>query len=91
MKKILLMLFTVLMAVTNVGWMQAADTKPEIFTDLDAAVTGKPIVFNVGTAKGTSKATNVRVKISLTDSKACRTKCSGTEVFPRWQMEYLAC
>ena len=40
------MLFTVLMAVTNVGWMQAADTKPEIFTDLDAAVTGKPIVFN---------------------------------------------
>lgn len=75
------MLFTVLMAVTNVGWMQAADTKPEIFTDLDAAVTGKPIVFNVGTAKGTSKATNVRVKISLTDSKPAELSALGLKYF----------
>lgn len=75
------MLFTVLMAVTNVGWMQAADTKPEIFTDLDATVTGRPIVFNVGTAKGTSKATNVRVKISLTGSNPAELSALGLKYF----------
>ncbi len=75
------MLFAVLMAVTNVGWIQAADTNPEIFTDLDAAVTNKPIVFNVGTAKGTSKATNVRVKISLTDSNPAELSALGLKYF----------
>ena len=60
------MLFAVLIAVTSMGWIHAADVQPVIFSDLGTAVTNKPIVFNVGTAKGTMNATNVRVKISLT-------------------------
>lgn len=72
------------MAVTSVGWVHAADkvVDPAIFTDLGEAVVGKPIVFNVGTAKGTSTATNVRVKISLTgDNNPATLKDMGLMYF----------
>lgn len=84
MKKRLLMLLSLFMAVTSVGWVHAADkvVDPAIFTDLGEAVVGKPIVFNVGTAKGTSKAANVRVKISLTgESNPAKLKAMGLMYF----------
>ena len=64
MKRRLLMLLSVFMTITSVGWMQAADGGPTITTDLTVAQKGRAIVFGITTTKG--NAGDVTVRASLT-------------------------
>lgn len=66
MKKRLLMLLSLFMAVTSVGWVHAQDaTTGSITSEITTAQKDKPIVFGITTKKG-NVADNTMVRVSLT-------------------------
>lgn len=66
MKKRLLMLLSLFMAVTSVGWVHAQSvTTGSITSEITTAQKDKPIVFGITTKKG-NVADNTMVRVSLT-------------------------
>ena len=64
MKRRLLMLLSVFMTITSVGWLQAADGGPTITTDLTVAQKDRAIVFGITTTKGNAGDVNVRASLT---------------------------
>ena len=64
MKRRLLMLLSVFMTITSVGWLQAADGDPTITTDLTVAQKDRAIVFGITTTKGNAGDVNVRASLT---------------------------
>lgn len=89
MKKRLLMLLSLFMAITSVGWVQGQETSPKaaISMDLSVAKSGAPIVVGVTTVKG-DVADNTLVRVKLAVKKGTKPEGATAVDLSGWKLKY---